>query len=226
MVFESTILARREVAKGSLEVAFKRPADFSFVAGQHLQIAVPKLTYPDPKGASRLFSIVSSPDDFSKLQVAFRLSGSGFKETMKELPLGSNIKIEQASGNFILPKSPTHQQVFVAGGIGIAPFMGYLYQVSPNIWKQKITLFYGNRNRESAAYLDELRLITNQQSNFSLQEMYQPPTQELFMQLPQKYPNATWWIVGPPGMVAVTVNGLESGGVPAEHIRTEAFDGY
>jgi len=226
MVFESIILAQREVARGTHEVTFKRPSNFTFSAGQYMQVAVPQLKRSDPKGPARLFSITSSPYDFEKLSVVFRSTGSGFKETLKELQTGSVVRLEQASGSFLLPQKLVHPQVFVAGGIGISPFMSYLHQKIQDEWEQPITLLYGNQNPESTAYLDELRLMAKQQKKFLLNEIYKRPTLELFAKLSQKHKNAMWWVVGPPAMVATTVNGLQVGGVKAENIRTESFDGY
>ena len=46
------------------------------------------------------------------------------------------------------------------------------------------------------------------------------------MKLTSTYLDAVWFVVGPPAMVAVTVAGLQAGGVPAEQIRIESFEGY
>jgi ferredoxin-NADP reductase len=226
MVFEAKIVKQREVAKGTHEVTFERPASFAFQAGQYMQVAVTKLTQSDVKGASRLFSIASSPDDFETLRITFRISGSGFKETLRALPLGSTVTLEQAAGRFLLPQTLTRPQVFIAGGVGISPFMSFLRQNEQAKWNQPITLVYGNQNPQSAAYLQELKLMTAQQKQFSLEEVYKRPTVELFMKLSRKHTDAIWWVVGPPAMVALTVNGLQAGGIAEECIRTESFDGY
>lgn len=226
MVFESTILNQREVAQGTHEVTFKRPGTFDFEAGQCMQVAVQELDQSDPKGTSRLFSIASSPHNLEKLSILFRVSGSGFKETLRRLPVGTVVKLEQASGSFLLPKKLTRPQVFIAGGVGIAPFMSYLHWNMQGIWDQSITMYYGNQNPQSAAYLRELKSMTVQQKNFSLEEVYKRPTVELFSKMACKQAEAIWWVVGPTSMVALTVNGLLAGGVPMEHIRTESFEGY
>ena len=226
MVFKTKILSQREIAKGTHEVAFRRPASFAFQAGQYMQAAVPKLTHSDAKGASRLFSIASSPYDLETLRIVFRVSGSGFKETLRTLPIGSAVVLEQAAGNFLLSQTLARPQVFIAGGVGISPFMSFLRQNEQAKWNQPITLVYGNQNPQSAAYLQELKLMTAQQKQFSLEEVYKRPTVELFMKLSRKHTDAIWWVVGPPAMVALTVNGLQAGGIAEECIRTESFDGY
>jgi len=226
MVFESTILNQREIALGTHEVTFKRPADFTFRAGQHMQVAVQELLYSDSKGGSRLFSIASSPNNLEELRVIFRLSGSGFKETLRSLSIGTIVKLEQASGSFLLPQKLTRPHVFIAGGVGISPFMSYLNKNTQDTLDQSITLYYGNQNPQSAAYIRELTLMDTQQKNFSLEEVYKRPVKELFLKIAARHVEAIWWIVGPPPMVALTVDGLLAGGVPMEQIHTESFEGY
>jgi len=226
MVFETKIVSHREVAKETHEVAFERPTSFAFKAGQYMQVAVPRLIQSDVKGASRLFSIASSPYDLKILRIVFRVTGSGFKETLRALPIGSTVVLEQAVGNFSLSQALALPQVFVAGGVGISPFMSYLQQSVPNEWEQPITLLYGNQNPESAAYLLELKQMVIQQKRFSLTEIYKRPTLELFMKAASKHSDALWFVVGPPAMTALTVNGLRAGGIVPEHIHTESFEGY
>lgn len=226
MVFETQIIAHEAVAEGTHEITLKRPSNFRFKAGQYTQIMVPELTTADPKGRSRLFSIASSPEDQEYLQVVFRDSGSSFKEALISTPAGSFVQVEQAAGSFILPQKLARPQVFVAGGVGIAPFMSYLCQKIPDIWEHPITLIYGNQSPESAAYLHELRQMSREQKHFLLNDIYKRPTPGLFAKLAEKYKDAVWWVVGPPGMVATTVNGLQLGGISADKIMTESFEGY
>jgi ferredoxin-NADP reductase len=89
MVFETKITAHKEVARDTHEVTLDRPTSFAFKAGQYTQIAVPKLTHYDPKGRSRQFSVASSPYDMEEIKVLFRASGSGFKETFINTPIGT-----------------------------------------------------------------------------------------------------------------------------------------
>ena len=60
-----------------------------------------------------------------EIKVVFRNSGSGFKETLLHTSIGASVQIEQAAGSFLLPQKVTRPQVFVAGGVGIAPGAGY-----------------------------------------------------------------------------------------------------
>ena len=226
MIFETTILGRKELAVDTFEVTLKRPAEFTFVAGQYTQIQLPKLLKADPKGRSRQFSIVSSPSNFDEVKVVFRMTGSGFKETLLNLPVGSSLRLEQAAGSFVLPQTLTRPHVFVAGGVGISPFMSYVTERVNDHWDHPIRLFYGNQSPEKAAYLAELKSIEKIQSRFTLHSIYKQPTQELFAQCAKKHTDATWWVVGPPALVATATAGLRMAGIQDQHIKTEPFTGY
>jgi len=226
MVFETQIIDQREVAKNTLELTFKRPENFTFMSGQYAQVAVPALIKPDSKGRSRLFSIASSPADVEHLRVVFRATGSGFKETLRTASPGSIIQIEKAEGNFLLSTRHNSHQVFLAGGVGIAPFIGFLQESVHEVWKYPITLFYGNQSPASAAYLHELKSMAEIQPHFVLHELYQQPSPEMFAQLADKYPNAVWSVVGPSVMVDTALAGLRLAGISFQQIVTESFTGY
>ena len=56
--YPTKITEKKVVAKNTLMISFERPNNFSFQAGQYIQLAVKNLNYPDPKGSSRTFQFV------------------------------------------------------------------------------------------------------------------------------------------------------------------------
>jgi ferredoxin-NADP reductase len=161
------------------------------------------------------------------IRFAFRESPSGFKQTLISLPINSKITVEQASGNFFLTRSTVRSQVFIAGGIGITPFMSFLTRENLlGNMTQPVTLLYGNRDNLSAAYITGLRRLSQETEQFSLIELYDKPSLETFRDVTMLYTNSTWSVVGPPGMVALAVQGLRLGGVSVQDIHTESFGGY
>jgi ferredoxin-NADP reductase len=181
MIFETYKKAHREVAKDTYEVMFARPEGFVFRSGQYTQVKIPRLTHHDPKGSSRQFSIASSPQNSSEISVAFRNSFSGFKRTLLELPVGSPVILEQGAGIFVIPLLPTAPLVFVAGGIGITPFLSYIRTLSPETrLSALILLLYYNTEKKTAAFLDEIKGSIKHQQQFCMEEVYERPTPELF----------------------------------------------
>ncbi len=221
------ILEQRIIAEKTCEISFDLSGkEFKFLAGQYVRVSVPTLLHPDPRGSSRLFSITSSPTDGKKITVAFRDSGSGFKKTLMELPPGSPVSIEGPFGYLTLPKDNTRPLVFIAGGIGITPFMSMIRFVIKQKIAHKITLLYANRNIENAAYVEELITITKQNPLFSLQNRFGRIDAEFIQQTVQDLDSAAWYIVGLPVMVADMRSLLLQLGVKEDSIYFEDFTGY
>lgn len=221
------ILEQKTIAEKTCEVSFCLSGnEFSFLAGQYVRISAPKLLYADPKGISRVFSIASSPNDKNKISVAFRDSGSGFKRTLMELPIGSLIDIEGPFGYFTLPKDNSRPLVFIAGGIGITPFLSMVRYATEEKPARQITLLYVNRNAESAAYLEELTTIAKQNPHFLLKNQFGRIDANFIQQSVKNLVEPIWYIVGLPTMVAETRYLLSRLDVNDAKIYFEDFIGY
>ena len=225
-VYKTTIIEQKEVAEKTWEVSLKRPSDFSFQAGQYIQVNVPKLLYPDYKGPSRVFSIVSSPLDQEKISVAFRDTNSGFKRTLEELPMNAPVNIEGPHGFFTLPQSSARPLVFLAGGIGIAPCLSMINFATEKKLAQPITLLYANRDKESAAYFDTLSSLQKQNLHFTIKNKFGFVDADFLKSTTKISPDAVWYIVGPPMMVANTKEMLLHLAVDENRIFIEEFIGY
>ncbi len=221
------ILEQKTIAEKTCEVSFDLSGQkFDFLAGQYIRVSVSNLLYPDPKGNSRVFSIASSPNEKNKLSIAFRDSGSGFKRTLMELPLGSLVEIEGPFGYFTLPKDSLRPLVFIAGGIGITPFLSMIRFVNENKLNYQITLLYANQNKESGAYLDELEEIARQNSRFILKNKFGYIDEEFIKQSVKNLKEQSWYIVGPPPMVAAVREILARLNIDSNKIYLEDFYGY
>ena len=226
MLYTTKVIGVKPIAKYTYELAIERPNNYAFRAGQYTQVQVLDLVHSDAKGNSRQFSIASAPAETAALRFVFRQSGSGFKETLVKSRSGDAVVIEAAAGSFLLPSVDAVSHVFVAGGVGIAPFMSVLQHMVMQGQSGIFTLVYGNQAPEYAAYLPFLKSLKSINRNFTLQEIYKKPTPELFAKLAEKRQEAVWWVVGPPPMVATAVHGLRSVGVHPNQIRSESFTGY
>lgn len=222
------ILEQKMIAEKTCEVSFGLSGrEFNFLAGQYIRVSVPELLYPDPKGASRVFSIASSPNDKNKISVAFRDSGSGFKRTLMELPLGSLVDIEGSFGYFTLPKNQNQPIVLIAGGIGITPCISMIRYATEEKLGSLITLLYANRNAESAAYLEELTTIAEKQNpRFLLKNQFGRISADFIQQYVKNLTEPVWYIVGLPAMVAEIRDLLSRLGVSETKVYFEDFTGY
>ena len=221
------IIEQKIITEKTYEVSFGLSGKkFEFLAGQYIRVSVSKLFYSDPKGTSRVFSISSSPNDKNKISVAFRDSGSGFKRILMELPLGSLVDIEGPFGYFTLPKDTSRPLVFIAGGIGITPFLSMIRFATEQKLTHQITLLYANRNAESAAYLEELTTITKQNPRFLLKNQFGRIDTDLIRQSINNLDEPVWYIVGLPTMVADMRSLLSQLSVSEAKVYFEDFTGY
>lgn len=105
---------------------------------------------------SNAYSLLSSPHDTSCYQIAVRLeehSRGGSRFLHQQVKVGDRLTISTPNNLFaLIPSARKH--LFIAGGIGITPFLSHLaeLQYSDVDWQ----LHYCSRNPESCAFRDEL----------------------------------------------------------------------
>ncbi len=234
---KARIKDKKEIAKGTLMITLDLLGEqLEFKAGQYFFLTLPHLIYPDERGARRHFSIVSSPNAKGVLVMTTRLSDNGFKKTLKELPQGSEVEVGPIVGSFTLPQNFDQPLVFIAGGIGITPFMSMLKYTAEEKLPFNITLIYSNRNQDSSAFLKELEELTKRIPNLKLvltmteDDFWQGEKRRINGQLITDYTanlkNPFFYIVGPPAMVEAVLGELHKIDVRDQNIKIEKFTGY
>lgn len=232
------IKAKKEIAKRALLVTFDLLGkNFNFKPGQFFFITIPKLIYPDSKGNIRHFSIVNSPNEKGIITMATRMrEGSGFKETLQELPVSSEVIIGNALGNFILPKNYVNPLVFIAGGIGITPFMSMLSYISEESLPYDITLIYSNKDKTSTVFLADLRKLADRNKRFKLiltmtqDEKWKGGKSRVDAQFIKDHvlslDKKTFYVVGPPAFNDAVLKSLKELKIKNKNIIFENFFGY
>lgn len=232
------LLNKKTIAHQTMEFCFEKPDNIKFVAGQHFSLKLINPRYIDEGGLERIFSTVSLPNDFT-LCFATRIRNSAFKENLKNLNIGDEVKIDGPSGQMILPQNTEKYIVFIAGGIGIAPFMSMIRAKIQNNLPYKIYLFYSNRRPEDAAYLNELlkyarsgqiNLIATMTQIKNSKIIWEGETAYINEKMIKKYlnqdqiQNSIFYIAGPPQFVSAMFEMLYN--LNIENIKSENFDGY
>jgi ferredoxin-NADP reductase len=232
------IKEKREVAKGTLLVIFDllgREVDFK--PGQYFWVTLLDPPYEDEKGPRRHISVVTSPNERGVLGLCTRLRDSAFKRSLAELPIGAEVEVEEPKGSFLLPEDTTQPYVFIAGGIGITVFRCMLRYIAEEQLPYRVTLVYSNRDRDSAAFLDELLELEQANSNLELAltmtddpawdgESRRIDAEFLHDHLGDELQSLTYLIAGPPAMVEGVVGTLQAVGVPDEQLQPDRFSGY
>jgi ferredoxin-NADP reductase len=237
--YQSTLLGRTEVAKGTTAFQFKKPNDFVFKAGQYIDLTLSGSQRGSSNGLTHTFSIASSPSD-EELLVTTRTRNTVFKQALSILPIGSAAKIEGPMGSFSLHNNTARPAVFLAGGIGIAPFLSMLSYATGERLRHSIVLFYANRYLEDSAFMDSLWKLECANPRFrfvpTLTRMASNNggwkgktghiSSEMLVTQLGIVRGPIYYIAGPPTMVAATRRTLCDVGVDEDDIRTEEFAGY
>jgi len=235
----SKLTRREEVAEGTMAFHFEKPSGFNFKAGQSADVTLTNSADTDAEGNTRTFSIASPPFE-NELVFTTRMRDTAFKRSLKEVPLATEVKIGSAAGSFTLHKNPAKPAVFLAGGIGITPFLSIVRQADHDRLPHKLYLFYSNRRPEDAAFLDTLQTLETTNPNFRLirtmTEMSKSKNKwkgevtlidkEMLSKHLGVLQGPIYYIAGPPTMVAAMRETLVSAGIEEDDIRAEEFAGY
>jgi ferredoxin-NADP reductase len=229
---------KREVAKGTLLVIFDLlGAEVDFRAGQYFWVELLDPPYDDEKGPRRHISVVTSPTERGILGLCTRLRDSAFKRSLVELPVGTEVEVEQPKGDFALPVDTDPHYAFIAGGIGITVFRSMLRYIDDTGDPYRVTLVYSNRDRESSAFLDELEELDARADWFRLvatmtQDSGWPGEHRridadmLADVLGGDLGSYTYLVAGPPAMTEGVVEVLQGAGVLEDRILSDRFSGY
>lgn len=237
--YDVKLEGREEIAEGTVAFHFEKPPGFSFKPGQAIDVALIEPPAADAQSARHAFSLVSAPFQ-AELVVATRMRDSAFKRAFRSLPVGAPARLEGPFGSLTLHNDRARPAVFLAGGIGITPFMSMLRQAAKDQSPQRLLLLYSNRRPEDAAFLGELQQLERQHNKFRLvatmTEMAKSSrpwegetgliNEDLVKKVVGDPSVPIYYVAGPPGMVEAMRQTLNRAGIDDDDIRSEAFYGY
>lgn len=145
--------------------------------------------------------------------------------------------VSNPMGKFVLPQNPKGDIVFLAGGIGITPFISMLYQVKHTKSSQHIHMIFTNNDIPSMGYRECLEKLAEKMDNFTLNlSIHNDPSwsgekrfisPELIQACIPNWKESTYMMVGPPPMInAVKKALLEELLIPNSQVLVEEFFGY
>jgi ferredoxin-NADP reductase len=237
-VFEAALVGRDLVAERTMAFRFAKPADWTYRAGQFVDITLLDPPETDAEGDTRGFSISSAPSE-DVIMITTRLRDTAFKRVLQTSPIGTLVKIEGPFGDLRLHHA-ARPAVVLTGGIGITPFRSILIEtIRSGGLPYPVVVFYANRRPQDAAFLDEIRELAMQDENLT----FVPTMSGLdaadawtgerghidAAMLARHLDGVTdpiCYLTGPPGMVHGLRTMLVDAGVDEDDIRTEEFTGY
>jgi ferredoxin-NADP reductase len=237
-VFEAALVGRDLVAERTMAFRFVKPADWSYRAGQFVDISLLNPPETDAEGDTRGFSISSAPSE-DVIMITTRLRDTAFKRVLQTMPLGTAVKIEGPFGDLRLHHA-ARPAVVLTGGIGITPFRSILIEtIRAGGLPYPVVVFYANRRPQDAAFLDELNELASEDPNLTFlptmsgleaADPWQGERGHIDVAMLRRHldgiTNPIYYLTGPPGMVQGLRSMLVRTGVDEDNIRTEEFTGY
>ncbi len=158
--FTLELLENKSIGKNAYEYFFKSNYKIAFEEGQYLEWTFPHEKV-DNRGISRFFSITSTKPSGETNQISFAtkiLDGSSsLKKKLLDIKVGEKVFATKLSGDFVLPNDFTKFNfIFIAGGIGITPFISILRKIKESNQNIKAALFFANSSYEDILYREEL----------------------------------------------------------------------
>lgn len=219
--------------------SFSRPPGFQFRAGQSLAMSLVGPPETDSAGDTRTFTIASAPHE-PELMIATRMRDSAFKRVLKSAPAGTPARIDGPNGELVLHDDASRPAVFLAGGIGITPFLSMARHAARERLPHRIRLFYSNRRPEDAAFLAELRNLEMTNPNYRLiatmaeagksARPWSGETGFIRRDMLERHledlASPIYYFAGPPAMTMAMQEMLRGAGIGDDAMRYEEFYGY
>ena len=195
---------------------------FDFKPGQFIFVRIKNEGFDE----AHPFTISSSSTD-SRLRVTMKTLGDFTRRVRDKLQVGADVSIEGPYGRFN-PLDNGLKQVWVAGGIGITPFLATLRSLKPDN-KAEIHLFYCVRELDEALFLDEMQKIAAEINGIHI-HLFDSSTGTLLTARAVadalKSPLAGWnySFCGPKPLTNAIANGLNKLGVSRSKMHYEVFE--
>ena len=219
-----TVSNVRQLNGVSTEVTLKPTSEMlNFEAGQFVFVAFggdQQLSEPHP------FTVSSAPDE-DVLRLSIKGSGDWTRYLVNNLKSGTAAQVEGAYGMFS-HKTGGAEQVWIAGGIGVTPFLSWLRDAGSALGKQ-VDFFYGVRSEGDALYWDEI--VDSAENNPNLTAHLQLSSQDghlsaetIAQTVRGNIANKHIYLCGPIKMTEGFSRAFRKMGVPANQIHFEEFN--
>ncbi|MDQ5912930.1 MAG: hypothetical protein QG659_352 [Patescibacteria group bacterium] len=237
---------RKQHEIGEVYSFFFQPSEpVLFSAGQYLNLTMPDVP---PAVSDRLFTIASAPHE-PLLQFTTIIGPSYFKQKLNSLKTGEEVEADQLGGDFMydipnyviptrvegsdkliksrsLDKLEMTKRLFIAGGIGITPYLSIIRDRLHKKQPINATLLYAGKN-EKRPFVGELLQAMKIDPTLSIKEY--SDTRLTLEQLKKDVPdieNHAVYLAGSQAFSEALGEGLVAGGFHRQQIKYDYFDGY
>lgn len=235
--FDATVESITDCTHDIKAIRLKLPEgeSMSFRAGQYIQL------YCEPYGdvkesVFRAYSLASAPSDKGAIELIIRLVPNGIVTTyvFEHMREGGPARVTGPFGDFYLRESG-REIVFIAGGSGLAPIRGILYDmIDKGIGHRKAKFFFGAVTLKDLYFVEEMKKIAAEHEWFEyVPALSGEPSDDhgyetgLITDVVDRHykecQNLEAYLCGSPGMIDACVRVLTGNGMPEERIFYDKF---
>lgn len=189
------------------------PGQFVYVT--FLDAGLPRQAHP--------FSITSAPRE-RNLRLMVKALGD-YTMALMHLQPGGSAKVEGPYGGFTYLESDNPRQIWIAGGIGVTPFLSMARSIDASGYE--IDFYYCTDQADQAHFLDELFEIADRSPTLRVipirKDWLGYVTADDIEGASMEIARKDIWICGPPVMIEGLGAQFRSMGVPRDQIHVEEF---
>lgn len=169
-------------------------------------------------------------------RLSFGIKALGdFSGSVKDVEVGSLAFVDGPHGAFSIDRYQAPGYTFVAGGVGITPFMSFLHTMRDRQDPRPVLFFYAGKDEQSLTYRGEIDALKDELDLEVVYVLEEPPeggdyeegfiTPEVLSKyLPADRLRRQTFVCGPPAMMDAVQDALREVGIPREKIQLEQFD--
>lgn len=203
---------------------------FNYLPGQFLYV---KFYNADIPGDEHPFTISSNPYKDDYISITVKKIGD-FTNSLDRLKIHNRAYIDGPFGSFSYLKNPNNKKLcFIAGGIGITPFLSMLKYMCNNDKTREVVLFWGVNTKDELIFKEDFKDISSHLKNFIFipvvaKDINYSGEKGFIDKLKlQKYLESNldydFYICGPPIMLEAQLKALKDLNINSNNIHFEKF---
>jgi len=195
---------------------FSTDRPIRYKAGQYAHMRLPSILLSGK--STREFSFASAPDDSNIRFTVSTDSHSAFKEKLLSLKKGDTVRLSHIKGDMVIPDIAQGTYIFIAGGVGMAPFQSLLRDIE--IRNLPVTPILVQIDHGPYLYEEEFR-----DKPFEQYRIGRSDIDETLRKVIPAHTDSVYCIAGSPGFVHDISHKLQSCGISRAQVLTDEFKG-
>jgi len=224
--FTANIVTKENLTEDVMRITFSHPPNFSFKAGQFIQINFG--TKEDPTW--KAYSILNPPSHNSMIEIIVKIIDGGIASgKFKACYPGDMYEIKGPLGAFTFNEADNNTNiVMLCAGTGVAPFYSMIREYLPKNPNKLFTLLFGVRTKSNLLLVEKFELMQRKHPNFKFEpvlsrEEWEGKKGHVQEHLPEQLEDTKFYICGLKELVLETEEILLKRGVSKENIKKERY---